>query len=290
MEWEPGESTFDATQNTKQEGDPTRENGAPSSSSNSTQSIPAAEVPDISDEVPPSHDTPNVEISMSAVPTGDELEEDPSTWLPVGVFDKHLISEGYSKTEITLLSSKNWIRIHTNETSPNVRIYIRKSMTDRRNSQRSITKLRNALKTIMSRLDPSPEAWAGTRTAVRQELNMTNGAEDESLWYIFNTLNNPDPDPEIVEDIWSRDAMDELLSGDDLSYYGLKTRLYPYQCRSAAMMIQRETQPARMLDPRLQAWQTPTGFEYYYDKEDGCVVRDKVMYSEACGGKIESLI
>ncbi|KAJ5703575.1 hypothetical protein N7493_011500 [Penicillium malachiteum] len=284
MEWEPGESTSDAACDAQKEGNIIKENGARLLSSNPTQSIPGPEIPDISDEVPPSHDIANTGISMSAVTTGDELEESPRIWLPVGVFDKHLIFEGYSKTEITLLSAKNWIRTHTNETSPNVRIYIQTSMTDRRNSQRSITKLRNALKTIMSRLDSSPEAWAGTRTAVRQELNMTNGAEDESLWYIFNTLNNPDPDPEIVEDIWSRDAMDELLSGDDLSYYGLKTRLYPYQCRSAAMMIQRETQPARMLDPRLQAWQTPTGVEYYYDKEDGCVVRDKVMYSEACGG------
>ncbi|KAJ6008188.1 hypothetical protein N7540_012164 [Penicillium herquei] len=283
MEWEPGESTIDAGRNLKQAGEITRENGENSFSSCHTHLIAAPEIPDISDEVLPSHDISNAEISI-AVPTGDELEEDPNIWLPVGVFDKHLISEGYLKTEITLLSANNWIRAHTKETSPNVRIYIKTSMTDRRNSQRSITKLRNALKTIMSRLDSSLEAWAGTRTAVRREPNVTNGAEDESLWYIFNTLKDPDPDPEIMEDIWSRDAMDELLSGDDLSYYGLKTRLYPYQCRSAAMMIQRESQPARMLDPRLQAWQTPTGVEYYYDKEDGCITRDKVMYSEACGG------
>jgi hypothetical protein len=51
-------------------------------------------------------------------------------------------------------------------------------------------------------------------------------------------------------------------------------------------MVQREAQPAQMLDPRLQPCRTPTGVEYYYDKEDGIIVREKSMYSEACGGRL----
>lgn len=65
---------------------------------------------------------------------------------------------------------------------------------------------------------------------------------------------------------------------------GLKTPLYPYQRRSAATMIQREVQPAQMLDPRLQVYRGPTGQEYYYDRLEGSLVREKRLYSEACGG------
>ncbi|CEJ62342.1 hypothetical protein PMG11_10843 [Penicillium brasilianum] len=54
--------------------------------------------------------------------------------------------------------------------------------------------------------------------------------------------------------------------------------------RSAATMIQREAQPARMLDPRLQAYRTLTEREYYYDKEDAYITLDAGYYSEACGG------
>ena len=50
-------------------------------------------------------------------------------------------------------------------------------------------------------------------------------------------------------------------------------------------MIRREVQPRQMLDPRLQVCRTPTGQEYYYDKEEGNIFREKKLYSEACGGE-----
>jgi hypothetical protein len=135
----------------------------------------------------------------------------------------------------------------------------------------------------MSKIDTTPAAWNGISSAPGPVPNPSDSAEDESLWYIFNTLQNPNPQVNIIRDPHARQAMEDLLEGEDV-ILGLKTALYPYQRRSAAAMVQREAQPAMVLDPRLQAWKGPTGLEFYYDKEDGSIVKEKRLYSEACGG------
>jgi hypothetical protein len=157
----------------------------------------------------------------------------------------------------------------------------------------------------MAQIDQSPAAWSGyfsTKGVTGGETK--SGTEEESLWYIFNTLQDPAPNPDKMKDPYAKKAMREVLSVSARSDFdgdheyddgteprreyscvlGLRTALYPYQRRSAAAMIQREAQPAPMLDPRLQACNTPTGQEYYYDKEEGTIVRGKKLYSEARGG------
>ena len=187
--------------------------------------------------------------------------------------------------EVQLLEAHHWIRCQAHHRSPNVRIYVDPKLAHQNNTQRSIKDLRNAFKVVMSKTDPSPEAWQGERDSNHPDA-LSNGEDDESLWYIFNTLKDPNPQVDIVKDGPSRKAMSYLLSDEDFSEYGLKTPLYPYQRHSAAMMVQREVQPARMLDPRLQACSSPTGIEYYFDKEDGWITLQKEMYDEAVGGKI----
>ncbi|THC88792.1 hypothetical protein EYZ11_011759 [Aspergillus tanneri] len=160
--------------------------------------------------------------------------------------------------------------------------------------------LRRALKVIVSRVDRSPQAWSGWLPSDwNANKGTTDDAKDESLWYIFNTLQDPEPQVKNMRDPYTRKAMQELLSvvdsidndenteigqQDCTGILGLKTPLYPYQRRSAAMMVQREAQPAKMLDPRLQICTSPTGQEYYYDKEEGTIFHEKKLYSEACGG------
>jgi SNF2 family DNA or RNA helicase len=144
----------------------------------------------------------------------------------------------------------------------------------------------------MSKIDRSPGAWDGSfETEVAQ--NGSDASEDESLWYIFNTLNDPNPRMEDIRDPYGRQAMQELLCSsrecdakvrECFNVRGLKTLLHPYQSRSAATMVQREVQPMQMLDPRLQAYRSLSGQEYFYDKEEGSIVHEKKMYSEACGG------
>ncbi|KAJ5160853.1 uncharacterized protein N7482_007857 [Penicillium canariense] len=205
--------------------------------------------------------------------------------IPIGVLWRSADPQTvYPGPEIALLEAHRWIRTHVLNESSNVQVYVDHRMTNRGNTQRSITKLRTALKVVMAQIDASPGSWEGQHQPNGQNADTLNGAEDESLWYIFNTLKNPSPQVETMKDDWSRRAMEYLLSEEDFSDLGLKTQLFPYQRRSAAIMVQREAQPAQMLDPRLQACQTPMGCEYYYDKEDAYITLDKVLYSEACGG------
>jgi hypothetical protein len=209
---------------------------------------------------------------------------DLDSYLPVGVLWKNLDPEVFPEVEITLLENHRWARTQATDGSNHVQVYVDYRMTSRGNTQRSITKLRNALKTVMAKIDRSPQAWYGYCLKSGPDRSKPS-AEDESLWYIFNTLQDPCPQVENMNDHWSQRAMEQLLSEDYFTDLGLKTKLYPYQRRSAATMVQREAQPARMLDPRLQAFQSLNGREYYYDKEDAYITLDKVLYSEACGGK-----
>ena len=249
----------------------------------------------------------------------DESEPGPEAdtldfYIAVGVLKKQKEpieqdTDEYPASAIANLEKHNWIRIYTipcpSGSHPQwgyVRVYVLPDDIGRKSIPRSSAPLRRALKTVLAKVDRSPEAWKGI-PAGPDGITITDGpsgrdggdgpAEDESLWYIFNTLQDPDPHVENMRDLYARQAMEELLSvvpGGDISgqdylaVAGLKTALYPYQRRSAAMMVQREAQPARMLDPRLQAYRNPLGQEYFYDKEEGSIVREKKMYSEACGG------
>ncbi|KAJ5414256.1 hypothetical protein N7509_000883 [Penicillium cosmopolitanum] len=216
----------------------------------------------------------------SVVSKPDEGSEDLSAFLPLGVLDSKTGTEKYA-AEISILEGSSWIRARVK--NDNTRIYVDPKLTRRNNVQKSIKKLRAAFKILMSNIDASEESWEGRRKAITKDSD-DDSDKDESLWYIFNTLQDPDPRPDLIKDKWSQQAALDLLSGDDFSEFGLKTPLHPYQRRSAAAIVQREVQPAQVLDPRLQAYRTPTGKEYYYDREDACIFLEKALYSEACGG------
>ncbi|KAJ5762421.1 uncharacterized protein N7511_005803 [Penicillium nucicola] len=203
------------------------------------------------------------------------------SYIPVGVLWKATVENTYPASELALLQAHDWVQ--TNPRNENTQIFILPDDAKRGSIARSSTKVRAALKTIMSKIDTTRSVWNGVSCVPSPVPNPSAGAEDESLWYIFNTLQNPNPQVSIVRDRNARQAMEDLLEGEDATL-GLKTALYPYQRRSAAMMVQREAQPAMVLDPRLQAWKGPDGKEFYYDKEDGRIFKEKRLYSEACGG------
>ncbi|KAL3464087.1 hypothetical protein BJX64DRAFT_276047 [Aspergillus heterothallicus] len=220
-------------------------------------------------------------------------------FVAVGVLEK---STAYPEMDIARLKKENWIRTTTHQDKEHphlsyVRIYVLPFDIGQTFMDRHINSTRKALRAVMSLVDPSPGAWnGGIRSGDRIKAITLERAEEESLWYIFNTLENPAPTVETIRDAHAKHAMCDLLSiptanelqDDNGQAYtgilGLKTALYPYQRRSAATMIQREVQPHQMLDPRLQACTSPTGQEYYYDRETGRLVREKVLYSEASGG------
>ncbi|KAL9118070.1 MAG: hypothetical protein Q9187_005390 [Circinaria calcarea] len=188
----------------------------------------------------------------------------------------------------TLLRAE-WIRIFSRRHQSDhklgaIRIYVLPDDVGRRYLPRDELKPRKALLNLIEVLDKSRHAWQGlgsVETPITSYDKETH--EDDSLFYLFNTLASPCPDPTKISNIHSRVAVEELLQQTPM-VSGLKTKLYPYQQRSAAIMVQRETQPARGLDPRLEERTGPTGKTFYYDTEAGQIRIDKREYDEARGG------
>ncbi|MCJ1414269.1 hypothetical protein MMC32_000595 [Xylographa parallela] len=149
---------------------------------------------------------------------------------------------------------------------------------------KTLRKHRQEMRTVMDLVDVTEDAWYGEvgTNSVTQGYK-SKLMDDDSLFYIFNTLKSPCPNPAMVTNAAARDLMDGLLEGAPL-IPGLKTKLYPYQERSAAMMIQREVNPARMLDPRLETITNPVGTSFYYDREACTLLSERREYEEAAGG------
>jgi len=197
-----------------------------------------------------------------------------------------------------ILLSKGWARLFVKVHKGNpklftIRVYILPDDVGRRYVERNIPTKdpeRQYLMWLMLSLDISDEAWKGDMVQEQyQPLRTINNPksneilDEDSLFYLFNTITSPNPKVSRVGCQYSREAMSSLL--DDTSRMdGLRTSLYPYQRRSAATMIMREAEPARVLDPRLERVEGPEGQTFYYDKETGVLLRDKRTYEEARGG------
>ncbi|GAB1209986.1 hypothetical protein APSETT445_008774 [Aspergillus pseudonomiae] len=272
--------------------------------------IPAVMTPELENENPP---IPTEEFSSSD--TYGSVENR-NGYIPVGILKKYIAQDtdalstqcdDFPQSEVSNLEKHHWIWTHTYQKDHRwsyIRVYVLPDDVGRKIIPRSSTPLRRALKIIMAKIDRSPAAWSGCSSLDNMTSSSShNSNDDESLWYIFNTLENPVPNPNSMRDQYTKKAMQQLLSvtltrgedglddsdnGADLPRQysrvpSLRTALYPYQRRSAAAMIQREAQPAPMLDPRLKPYVTPTGQEYYYDKEEGNIIQEKRMYSEPRG-------
>lgn len=172
-----------------------------------------------------------------------------------------------------------------------LRVYVLPDDVDRRIIDRSDPVLQRLKKDLMARLDFSPRAWEGhsidtsspSRPLLLHQDGQTpdkNGA-DMSLLQMFNSIASPDPHPEVVHNGYAREFMTDLLNS---KVPGLTTTLYPYQRRSAALMLQREAQPGQVLDPRLLQVADQHGQPWYYDNVVGTVLREPRHYDDVRGG------
>ncbi|KAJ5962081.1 hypothetical protein N7501_007022 [Penicillium viridicatum] len=209
-------------------------------------------------------------------------------YIPAGVLGKLSSKPRYPDSEIALLEKHEWIRTRSLVDSNNVQVFVlpnaqQKKPIKKKKRGETENVLLAHLKLVISMIDNSPEAWNGLIDAHAGLITnpQPDSEEEESLYYIFNTLKEPTLDLDRLTDLHSRNAMEALL-GD--SVRGLKTQLHPFQRESAVVMVQREAEPALALDPRFQPWRGPTGVEFYYNKESGSILRDKILYPEACGG------
>ncbi|RFU32482.1 hypothetical protein B7463_g3855, partial [Scytalidium lignicola] len=187
------------------------------------------------------------------------------------------------------LHNAGWIRMEFKAVNRNLgqfRVYILPDDMERRFIDREQPSLRRSLQLLLTQLDISKDTWHGnwmedtpiSHVDSSLDVKDTGGT---SLFELFNTLPSPDPDPEIVTDRYVKEAMYRILDND---VEGLNTKLHSYQQRSAAMMLQRETQPAQMIDPRLRTLRDQNGLVWYCDPDNGTCLREPRTYEAPRGG------
>jgi hypothetical protein len=202
--------------------------------------------------------------------------------------------------EASRLLEASWIRLflHHNVdklyTDTIIRVYVLPEDWGRRFVDRKSRSLKSALRELLSHIDISPEAWSGHHrlNPKIEYFDPWASAENVSLFYLFNKLSSPAPSARLVKNRYPRNAVLGLLEAASSSpdvdaespIPGLKTKLYPYQARSAALMVQREAAPQLQLDPRLETRRSPTGESYYFAARDGSMLREPRYYETNRGG------
>lgn len=198
-------------------------------------------------------------------------------------------SDGHPAFSARKLAESQWIRVffrkHQRHSDlATLRIYVLPDDVGRRYvDKQALRKLRAYLEHLMTELDISSESWDGHNQLKKDPIHYSiETKDDDSLFYLFNTISSPSPGPLTVSCPISNDAIHAVFESARLP--GLNTRLYPYQKRTVATMIKREVEPDRALDPRFQPLKSPSGQPLYYDNVTTTLLRDRREYSEVCGG------
>lgn len=199
----------------------------------------------------------------------------------------HTLSDPKAALLAYVLAQKKWVRVFARRNLSNcsflvLRISILPDDVGRRFLERDDRYARKCLVDLIEQVDISLDAWEGRKVLQATRKYDFGSQNDDSLFYLFNTLPSPKFDALNVSCPASDDAIKSVCNSDLLPE--LKTPLYPYQKRTVATMIKREVSPARTLDPRLQPLLGPTGVEFYYDVQNGLLLRGKREYDEARGG------
>ncbi|KAI1259815.1 hypothetical protein F5Y18DRAFT_420540 [Xylariaceae sp. FL1019] len=181
------------------------------------------------------------------------------------------------------LWSQGWLQVAFS--MGRLRVYIlphdvdRSAMVPRSDSAKLIA-------TLIRRLEYSHDCWNGTSIFAPQDWPTLETAPTfsagsaTSLLAIFNNVASPHPRPETEPDEL-RFAMENLMEG---RVPGLTARLYPYQGRSAALMLKRELAPGRVVDPRLHSALDQLGHVWYFDDISGLVLKAPRLYDAPNGG------
>ncbi|KAL9115076.1 MAG: hypothetical protein Q9227_000870 [Pyrenula ochraceoflavens] len=192
----------------------------------------------------------------------------------------------YPSTTLDALKQKSWILTNhiynsKDENSEAVQISVLPEDVARKYHLSASSDIRKGLKAIIDCLDGSFEVWNGNFDT-RSPLEPVTSAmmDDESLFYIFNTLKSPESRPVAVSDAYASEAIYDLMN-DGVG--GIRTVLYPYQKRSAALMVQREVVKRTSPDPRLQKFRGPEK-SFYYNREEGALYDIPYFYEQPRGG------
>lgn len=178
--------------------------------------------------------------------------------------------------------STNYIYNVRDESSSAIQISVLPEDVARTYGMLLLPDLRKSLRLVMSYIDRSQAVWDGDYDPYSKTDDvLLSSSDNESLFYIFNTLDSPPTAAKFDTDEFSKNAVSQILNN---KVPGLKTPLYPYQRRSAALMIRREVAKRRFPDPRLQTYCGVFGQSFYYDKETGILLRTPYFYDQPQGG------
>ncbi|KAK4937857.1 hypothetical protein LTR10_021578 [Elasticomyces elasticus] len=195
----------------------------------------------------------------------------------------------YPNTLLSLGEKRQWLRtqLHCHSSDRHracLRVYALPEDV-KRGSRGSIKDLRKVLKLVTEFIDTSTETWEGTydpESPIRTYVEPPASQEEESLFYIFNTLSSPRPSIDGAGTCHFSEQSMAAIFEDAIN--GLKTPLYPYQKRSVATMLQKEANPAKLLDPRKLRFHDIHGKEFYFDALEGSLRLRPHLYSEPQGG------
>ncbi|QPC75470.1 hypothetical protein HYE68_006222 [Fusarium pseudograminearum] len=192
------------------------------------------------------------------------------------------------------LCRKSWVRLEFNVNNQysdrgTLRLYFLPDDALRRTVNRSDRSLLRSRDKIFDQLNYSQEAWNGStdakwlhRSHICTSINLKSDQEEGmSLLQLFNNIPSPAPEIDFVENLYDRSVIRNLLNG---TIVGLNSELYPYQRRSAALMLQKEVQPEQILDPRLLQIQDQEGGSWYFDPVSSTILKDPRYYDGVCGG------
>ncbi|KAM0427570.1 hypothetical protein ACHAPT_007531 [Fusarium lateritium] len=192
------------------------------------------------------------------------------------------------------LLEASWIKLkfrvpHPTSARGTLRVYLLPDDVLRSTVKRSDSGLMKARNKILDQLDYSQEAWRGdtqcqhvNKPLLHEDASQSDEPEEDvSLLHLFNNIPSPNPEPESILDPYSKSAMYNLLQSQ---VSGLKSELYPYQRRSAALMLQKEVQPGTVLDPRLLHAKDQEGGGWYLDPVAGTVLKEPRYYDGVSGG------
>ena len=226
---------------------------------------------------PPSQ--PGVDVENSNL-DGVEVTDNRSLLLP----EPKSLAE-----DLNLLLTNHWIRIVVRQTidlsRTILRVYVLPDDIARELVIRNTGKLRSALRNTIYLIDCSPETWnlsATTDANDNPQRYISPADVTDSLYYLFNNVTSPDPDPESLEKIENYYAVLDILQ-QPLSL-GLKTSPFEYQRHSAAAMLLREAEPQKHMDPRFEKRQGPTGDDFFLDCIEGTIDNNVKLYENVRGG------
>lgn len=184
--------------------------------------------------------------------------------------------------------AKRWIRmdgisIGTRSHISTLRVYILPEDVDR-SDRGSLKDFRKLVKYMLDYIDCSTEAWEGKKNT-RDPITPYEEPlleEEQSLFYIFNTLKSPKTDlTNYNGDVYSYEAITDVARN---TITGLKTKLYPYQQRSIVAMVKRESDPAKIKDLRKHKFLDMYNTDFYLDLQEGSLCRHRPLYLEPQGG------